>query len=64
MERRYPGVESLNVAAGLYRQRSRREQARRYRFRFRTGEQPAAPVFIDGKKVVSPTTVAADFKQR
>ena len=30
-----------------------------------TGEQPAAPVFIDGKKVATlrGATVAADFKQ-
>jgi (E)-4-hydroxy-3-methylbut-2-enyl-diphosphate synthase len=30
-----------------------------------TGEQPAAPVFIDGKKAVTlrGRTVAADFKQ-
>src|SRR5499425_516005 len=64
---RYPGVESLNVAVMgcIVNGPGESKHADIGISLPGTGEQPAAPVFIDGKKVATlrGATVAADFKQ-
>src|SRR5262245_38800166 len=66
-KQRYPGVESLNVAVMgcIVNGPGESKHADIGISLPGTGEQPAAPVFIDGKKVVTlrGATVAADFKQ-
>ena len=66
-QRRYPGVESLNVAVMgcIVNGPGESKHADIGISLPGTGEQPAAPVFIDGKKVVTlrGATVAAEFKQ-
>jgi (E)-4-hydroxy-3-methylbut-2-enyl-diphosphate synthase len=66
-KRRYPGVETLNVAVMgcIVNGPGESKHADIGISLPGTGEQPAAPVFIDGKKVVTlrGATVAADFKQ-
>src|SRR6266516_4085857 len=66
-KRRYPGVESLNVAVMgcIVNGPGESKHADIGISLPGTGEQPAAPVFIDGKKavVLRGPTVAADFKQ-
>ena len=64
---RYPGVEGLNVAVMgcIVNGPGESKHADIGISLPGTGEQPAAPVFIDGKKVATlrGATVAADFKQ-
>src|SRR5467141_1382836 len=64
---RYPGVESLNVAVMgcIVNGPGESKHADIGISLPGTGEQPAAPVFVDGKKVATlrGATVAADFKQ-
>jgi (E)-4-hydroxy-3-methylbut-2-enyl-diphosphate synthase len=64
---RYPGVEGLNVAVMgcIVNGPGESKHADIGISLPGTGEQPAAPVFIDGKKAVTlrGPTVAADFKQ-
>jgi (E)-4-hydroxy-3-methylbut-2-enyl-diphosphate synthase len=64
---RYPGVEALNVAVMgcIVNGPGESKHADIGISLPGTGEQPAAPVFIDGKKAVTlrGPTVAADFKQ-
>ena len=64
---RYPGVETLNVAVMgcIVNGPGESKHADIGISLPGTGEQPAAPVFIDGKKVATlrGATVAADFKQ-
>ncbi len=66
-KRRYPGVETLNVAVMgcIVNGPGESKHADIGISLPGTGEQPAAPVFIDGKKVATlrGATVAADFKQ-
>src|SRR5262245_56518396 len=66
-KRRYPGVETLNVAVMgcIVNGPGESKHADIGISLPGTGEQPAAPVFIDGKKVVTlrGPTVAAEFKQ-
>ncbi len=66
-KRRYPGVETLNVAVMgcIVNGPGESKHADIGISLPGTGEQPAAPVFIDGKKAVTlrGATVAADFKQ-
>jgi (E)-4-hydroxy-3-methylbut-2-enyl-diphosphate synthase len=66
-KRRYPGVETLNVAVMgcIVNGPGESKHADIGISLPGTGEAPAAPVFIDGKKVVTlrGPTVAADFKQ-
>src|SRR5436190_2454342 len=66
-KRRYPGVESLNVAVMgcIVNGPGESKHADIGISLPGTGEQPAAPVFIDGKKAVTlrGPTVAADFKK-
>src|SRR5499433_3730155 len=66
-KRRYPGVEALNVAVMgcIVNGPGESKHADIGISLPGTGEQPAAPVFIDGKKAVTlrGPTVAADFKQ-
>ncbi|MGZ5805469.1 MAG: flavodoxin-dependent (E)-4-hydroxy-3-methylbut-2-enyl-diphosphate synthase, partial [Xanthobacteraceae bacterium] len=63
---RYPGVEALNVAVMgcIVNGPGESKHADIGISLPGTGEQPAAPVFIDGKKAVTlrGPTVAADFK--
>ncbi len=64
---RYPGVEALNVGVMgcIVNGPGESKHADIGISLPGTGEQPAAPVFIDGKKAMTlrgPTTVAADFK--
>ena len=65
--RRYPGVEGLNVAVMgcIVNGPGESKHADIGISLPGTGEQPAAPVFIDGKKAVTlrGPTVAADFKK-
>ena len=64
---KYPGVEELNVAVMgcIVNGPGESKHADIGISLPGTGEQPAAPVFIDGKKAVTlrGATVAADFKQ-
>ncbi len=64
---RYPGVEALNVAVMgcIVNGPGESKHADIGISLPGTGEQPAAPVFVDGKKVATlrGATVAADFKQ-
>src|SRR4030088_1102978 len=64
---RYPGIEALNVAVMgcIVNGPGESKHADIGISLPGTGEQPAAPVFIDGKKAVTlrGATVAADFKQ-
>jgi (E)-4-hydroxy-3-methylbut-2-enyl-diphosphate synthase len=66
-KRRYPGVERLNIAVMgcIVNGPGESKHADIGISLPGTGEQPAAPVFIDGKKVVTlrGATVAAEFKQ-
>jgi (E)-4-hydroxy-3-methylbut-2-enyl-diphosphate synthase len=66
-KRRYPGVENLNVAVMgcIVNGPGESKHADIGISLPGTGEQPAAPVFIDGKKAATlrGATVAADFKQ-
>ena len=66
-KQRYPGVESLNVAVMgcIVNGPGESKHADIGISLPGTGEAPAAPVFIDGKKAVTlrGPTVAADFKQ-
>ena len=66
-KRSYPGVETLNVAVMgcIVNGPGESKHADIGISLPGTGEQPAAPVFIDGKKVATlrGATVAADFKQ-
>jgi (E)-4-hydroxy-3-methylbut-2-enyl-diphosphate synthase len=66
-KKRYPGVETLNVAVMgcIVNGPGESKHADIGISLPGTGEQPAAPVFIDGKKAVTlrGPTVAADFKQ-
>ena len=66
-KKRYPGVETLNVAVMgcIVNGPGESKHADIGISLPGTGEQPAAPVFIDGKKSVTlrGPTVAADFKQ-
>src|SRR5205809_1009266 len=66
-KRRYPGVEQLNIAVMgcIVNGPGESKHADIGISLPGTGEQPAAPVFIDGKKVATlrGATVAADFKQ-
>jgi (E)-4-hydroxy-3-methylbut-2-enyl-diphosphate synthase len=66
-KRRYPGVENLNVAVMgcIVNGPGESKHADIGISLPGTGEQPAAPVFIDGKKAATlrGPTVAADFKQ-
>jgi (E)-4-hydroxy-3-methylbut-2-enyl-diphosphate synthase len=66
-KKRYPGVETLNVAVMgcIVNGPGESKHADIGISLPGTGEQPAAPVFIDGKKAVTlrGATVAADFKQ-
>jgi (E)-4-hydroxy-3-methylbut-2-enyl-diphosphate synthase len=66
-KRRYPGVESLNVAVMgcIVNGPGESKHADIGISLPGTGEQPAAPVFIDGKKVMTlrGAAVAAEFKQ-
>jgi (E)-4-hydroxy-3-methylbut-2-enyl-diphosphate synthase len=66
-KKRYPGVEALNVAVMgcIVNGPGESKHADIGISLPGTGEQPAAPVFIDGKKAVTlrGATVAADFKQ-
>jgi (E)-4-hydroxy-3-methylbut-2-enyl-diphosphate synthase len=63
----YPGVESLNVAVMgcIVNGPGESKHADIGISLPGTGESPAAPVFIDGKKAMTlrGATVAADFKQ-
>src|SRR5499427_4460545 len=65
-KKRYPGVETLNVAVMgcIVNGPGESKHADIGISLPGTGEQPAAPVFIDGKKVATlrGATVAADFK--
>jgi (E)-4-hydroxy-3-methylbut-2-enyl-diphosphate synthase len=67
-KRQYPGVETLNVAVMgcIVNGPGESKHADIGISLPGTGEQPAAPVFIDGKKAVTlrGATVAADFKRR
>ena len=64
---RYPGVETLNVAVMgcIVNGPGESEHADIGISLPGTGEQPTAPVFIDGKKAATlrGPTLAADFKQ-
>ena len=64
---RYPGVETLNVAVMgcIVNGPGESKHADIGISLPGTGEQPAAPVFIDGKKAVTlrGPTVAADFQE-
>ncbi|MGI9521740.1 MAG: flavodoxin-dependent (E)-4-hydroxy-3-methylbut-2-enyl-diphosphate synthase [Hyphomicrobiaceae bacterium] len=64
---RYPGVESLNLAVMgcIVNGPGESKHADIGISLPGTGEQPAAPVFIDGKKAITlrGTTIAADFKE-
>jgi (E)-4-hydroxy-3-methylbut-2-enyl-diphosphate synthase len=64
---RYPGVETLNVAVMgcIVNGPGESKHADIGISLPGTGEQPTAPVFVDGKKVATlrGATVAADFKQ-
>jgi (E)-4-hydroxy-3-methylbut-2-enyl-diphosphate synthase len=66
-KKRYPGVEALNVAVMgcIVNGPGESKHADIGISLPGTGEAPAAPVFIDGKKAVTlrGPTVAADFKQ-
>ena len=66
-KRRYPGVESLNVAVMgcIVNGPGESKHADIGISLPGTGEQPAAPVFVDGKKVTTlrGAAVAAEFKQ-
>ena len=66
-KKRYPGVETLNVAVMgcIVNGPGESKHADIGISLPGTGEQPAAPVFVDGKKAVTlrGPTVAADFKQ-
>jgi (E)-4-hydroxy-3-methylbut-2-enyl-diphosphate synthase len=66
-KRRYPGVEALNVAVMgcIVNGPGESKHADIGISLPGTGEQPAAPVFIDGKKAITlrGATVAEDFKQ-
>src|SRR5438105_7349497 len=66
-KKRYPGVETLNVAVMgcIVNGPGESKHADIGISLPGTGEQPAAPVFIDGKKavVLRGATVAAEFKQ-
>src|SRR5262245_16433377 len=66
-KKQYPGVEALNVAVMgcIVNGPGESKHADIGISLPGTGEQPAAPVFIDGKKAVTlrGPTVAADFKQ-
>src|ERR1043166_8131733 len=66
-KKRYPGVETLNVAVMgcIVNGPGESKHADIGISLPGTGETPAAPVFIDGKKAVTlrGVTVAADFKQ-
>src|SRR5262249_44661467 len=66
-KRRYPGVEQLNIAVMgcIVNGPGESKHADIGISLPGTGEQPAAPVFIDGKKAITlrGPTVAADFKQ-
>jgi len=66
-KKKYPGVETLNVAVMgcIVNGPGESKHADIGISLPGTGEQPAAPVFIDGKKAVTlrGPTVAADFKQ-
>jgi (E)-4-hydroxy-3-methylbut-2-enyl-diphosphate synthase len=66
-KRRYPGVEALNVAVMgcIVNGPGESKHADIGISLPGTGEQPAAPVFMDGKKVATlrGATVAADFKR-
>src|SRR5882762_3493409 len=66
-KKQYPGVETLNVAVMgcIVNGPGESKHADIGISLPGTGEQPAAPVFIDGKKAVTlrGATVAADFKQ-
>jgi (E)-4-hydroxy-3-methylbut-2-enyl-diphosphate synthase len=66
-KRRYPGVEALNVAVMgcIVNGPGESKHADIGISLPGTGEQPAAPVFIDGRKVaiLRGATVAADFKR-
>jgi (E)-4-hydroxy-3-methylbut-2-enyl-diphosphate synthase len=66
-KRRYPGVETLNVAVMgcIVNGPGESKHADIGISLPGTGEQPTAPVFIDGKKAVTlrGPTVAADFKK-
>jgi (E)-4-hydroxy-3-methylbut-2-enyl-diphosphate synthase len=66
-KRRYPGVETLNVAVMgcIVNGPGESKHADIGISLPGTGEAPAAPVFIDGKKAITlrGPTVAADFKQ-
>ena len=66
-KRQYPGVETLNVAVMgcIVNGPGESKHADIGISLPGTGEQPAAPVFIDGKKAVTlrGATVAADFKK-
>jgi (E)-4-hydroxy-3-methylbut-2-enyl-diphosphate synthase len=66
-KKQYPGVETLNVAVMgcIVNGPGESKHADIGISLPGTGEQPAAPVFIDGKKVATlrGATVAADFKQ-
>jgi (E)-4-hydroxy-3-methylbut-2-enyl-diphosphate synthase len=66
-KRRYPGVETLNVAVMgcIVNGPGESKHADIGISLPGTGEAPAAPVFIDGKKVITlrGPTVASDFKQ-
>src|SRR6266702_7279172 len=66
-KRRYPGVETLNVAVMgcIVNGPGESKHADIGISHPGTGESPAAPVFIDGKKAVTlrGPTVAAEFKQ-
>ena len=66
-KRRYPGVETLNVAVMgcIVNGPGESKHADIGISLPGTGEQPAAPVFIDGKKAVTlrGPTVAADFQK-
>ena len=66
-KKRYPGVEALNVAVMgcIVNGPGESKHADIGISLPGTGESPAAPVFIDGKKAVTlrGPTVAAEFKQ-
>ncbi len=66
-KKKYPGVETLNVAVMgcIVNGPGESKHADIGISLPGTGEQPAAPVFVDGKKAVTlrGPTVAADFKQ-
>ena len=66
VERRYPGVETLTCGDGLHRQRARANRSMPISASRcpAPARQPAAPVFIDGRKAATlrGPTLAADFK--